>query len=221
MEASSGRFSLSRRSASTMWKCTVSVKTRWFLVKGKPPHLEFRRTSRHDPPGAQRNRCPRRSRGGVNSRSRWTGTLRELSFLRIDLAAIQEHNLRKDARGLNSIHFLANLHGFVFLFSPLPNGKRVRGVGILVKQETYAMLENPRFRSHRSGGLCTMIFRIHSLNMRFASVYAPADSKERVAFFRAIRSTVDESTILCGDFNCVDDPSLDTRRSSSLNYSND
>eukprot|EP00965_Chrysotila_dentata_P177782 5872131-Pleurochrysis_carterae.AAC.1 len=57
--------------------------------------------------------------------------------------------------------------------------------------------------------------------MKFSSVYAPADSKERVAFFQSIRSSIDESTILCGDFNCVDDPSLDTRRSSSLNYSND
>eukprot|EP00965_Chrysotila_dentata_P009286 302655-Pleurochrysis_carterae.AAC.1 len=56
--------------------------------------------------------------------------------------------------------------------------------------------------------------------MKFASVYAPADSKERVAFFRAIRCSVDDSTILCGDFDCVDDPSLDTRRSSNLSYSN-
>eukprot|EP00965_Chrysotila_dentata_P190648 6174023-Pleurochrysis_carterae.AAC.3 len=57
--------------------------------------------------------------------------------------------------------------------------------------------------------------------MKFAFVYAPADSKEHVAFFRSIRCSVDESTILCGDFNCVDDPSLDTRRSSSFSYSNE
>eukprot|EP00965_Chrysotila_dentata_P037617 1251568-Pleurochrysis_carterae.AAC.1 len=70
-------------------------------------------------------------RGGVNSKSRWSSTLRELSSQRIDLVAIQEHNIRKDAKALNSIHFLANSHGFIFLFSPLPNGKRVGGVGIL------------------------------------------------------------------------------------------
>eukprot|EP00965_Chrysotila_dentata_P143793 4751207-Pleurochrysis_carterae.AAC.1 len=160
-------------------------------------------------------------RGGVNSKHRWTSTLRAFSSSRIDLVAIQEHNLRKDAKSLNSIHFLANAHGFVFLLSPLPTWKRVGGVGILVRQELYASLENLRFRSHRTGGLCSLSFRVHAINMKFASVYAPADPKERVSFFRSIRCSVDENTILCGDFNCVDDPSLDTRRSSNLNYSND
>eukprot|EP00965_Chrysotila_dentata_P167210 5521186-Pleurochrysis_carterae.AAC.1 len=85
----------------------------------------------------------------------------------------------------------------------------------------YASLETPRFRSHRSGGLCTLSFRLHEQNLKFASVYAPADARERIAFFHAIRSLIDPVTILCGDFNCVDDPSVDTRRSSHLNYSNE
>eukprot|EP00965_Chrysotila_dentata_P107740 3558966-Pleurochrysis_carterae.AAC.1 len=58
-------------------------------------------------------------------------------------------------------------------------------------------------------------------NLKFASIYAPADARERTAFFHAIRSLIDPSTILCGDFNCVDDPSVDTRRSSNLKYSNE
>eukprot|EP00965_Chrysotila_dentata_P064084 2121808-Pleurochrysis_carterae.AAC.1 len=32
---------------------------------------------------------------------------------------------------------------------------------------------------------------------------------------------IDPCTVLCGDFNCVDDPSVDTRRSSDLKYSNE
>eukprot|EP00965_Chrysotila_dentata_P190649 6174023-Pleurochrysis_carterae.AAC.4 len=59
-------------------------------------------------------------RGGVHSQSQWTSTLRELSSQRIDLVAVQEHNLRKDTKALNSIHFLANSHGFVSLFSHYP-----------------------------------------------------------------------------------------------------
>eukprot|EP00965_Chrysotila_dentata_P255483 6212239-Pleurochrysis_carterae.AAC.1 len=160
-------------------------------------------------------------RGGVKSKPRWASTLRALSSSRIDLVAIQEHNLRKDAKILDSIHFIANAHGFIFMFSPLPTWKRVGGVGILVRQELYASFESPRFRSHRSGGLCTLSFRTHAINMKFASVDAPAEPKERVSFFRSIHGSVDANTILCGDSNCVDIPSLDTRRSSSLNYSNE
>eukprot|EP00965_Chrysotila_dentata_P200929 6180268-Pleurochrysis_carterae.AAC.4 len=160
-------------------------------------------------------------RGGVTSRQRWSNALTSFRSLNLDFVAIQEHNLRNDSKEINSRRFLANSHGYVFFFTPLPKGKRVGGASILVKNEVYASMTNPRFRSHRSGGFCTLSFYLNDHNLRFASISAPADARERVSFFHVIRNMIDSTTILCGDFNCVDDPSVDTRRSSDLKYSNE
>eukprot|EP00965_Chrysotila_dentata_P030919 1030137-Pleurochrysis_carterae.AAC.1 len=62
---------------------------------------------------------------------------------------------------------------------------------------------------------------MNDLVMKVASIYAPADGKERASFFASIASMIDSSTVLSGDFNCVDDPSLDTQRSSQLAYANE
>eukprot|EP00965_Chrysotila_dentata_P158342 5230854-Pleurochrysis_carterae.AAC.1 len=160
-------------------------------------------------------------RGGVLSKARWTSTLKSLLELHADFISVQEHNLHRDSKGLDSIKFLANKHGFVFFFSPLPHGKRIGGAGILVRNDIYARLQKTRFRSHYSGGACTLSFTLNDIELKVASVYAPAEGKERSAFFKSISSMIDSSTILSGDFNCVDDTTLDTQRSSNTPYSNE
>eukprot|EP00965_Chrysotila_dentata_P037479 1246655-Pleurochrysis_carterae.AAC.1 len=124
---------------------------------------------------------------------------------------IQEHNLHRDTNCLDSVRFNANKFGFVLFFAPLPRGKRIGGTGILVRNETFAQLNGSRFRSHRSGGACTLSFTVNEIDLTVASVYAPADGRERPNFFSSIASMINSSTILSGDFNCVDDVSLDTQ----------
>eukprot|EP00965_Chrysotila_dentata_P128478 4247715-Pleurochrysis_carterae.AAC.1 len=160
-------------------------------------------------------------RGGVLNRARWTSNLKSFSELRADFISVQEHNLHRDSKGLDSIKFLANKYGFAFFFAPLPRGKRIGGAGILVRNETYARLHKTSFRSHYSGGACTLSFMMNDMKLKVASVYAPVDGKERPAFFKSVSSMIDSSTILSGDFNCVDDITLDTQRSSDTPYSNE
>ena len=53
------------------------------------------------------------------------------------------------------------------------------------------------------------------------SIYAPNTNPDRDNFFAYVESQVDPShhTVLCGDFNCVFDRSLDRRGSSTTDYS--
>eukprot|EP00965_Chrysotila_dentata_P149563 4939077-Pleurochrysis_carterae.AAC.1 len=160
-------------------------------------------------------------RGGVLNRSRWASNLKTFGELRADFISIQDHNLHRDTNSLDSIKYLANKFGFVLFFAPLPRGKRIGGSGILVSNETYARLTKIRFRSHHSGGACTLSFTLNEFELRVASVYAPAEGKERSAFFNSIANMIDSSTILSGGFNCVEDTTLDTQRSSGTTYSNE
>eukprot|EP00965_Chrysotila_dentata_P127662 4221572-Pleurochrysis_carterae.AAC.1 len=147
--------------------------------------------------------------------------MKSFGELRADFVSIQERNLHRDTNSLNSMKYLANKFGFVLLFAPLPRGKRIGGAGILVSNETYARLTKIRFRSHHSGGACTLSFTLSDLELRVVSVYAAADGKERSAFFNSVANMIDSSTILSGDFNCVEDTTLDTQRSSGTPYANE
>eukprot|EP00965_Chrysotila_dentata_P115051 3803968-Pleurochrysis_carterae.AAC.1 len=62
---------------------------------------------------------------------------------------------------------------------------------------------------------------MNDMKLKVASVYAPADGKDRPTFFKSIFGMIDSTTILSGDFNCVDDTTLDTQRSSDTPYSNE
>eukprot|EP00965_Chrysotila_dentata_P099242 3281474-Pleurochrysis_carterae.AAC.1 len=101
------------------------------------------------------------------------------------------------------------------------SGESIGGAGIPVRNETYALLSNPRFRSHRKGGACTLSFALNDTKLKVASVYAPAEGTGRAAFLSAIADMIYSSKILSGDFSCVDDPFLDTQCSSNPAYSNE
>eukprot|EP00965_Chrysotila_dentata_P137517 4549076-Pleurochrysis_carterae.AAC.1 len=52
------------------------------------------------------------------------------------------------------------------------------------------------------------------------SIYAPADGTKRREFFLKIAAHGTSNCVLMGEFNCVEDTALDTRRSANSPYEN-
>ena len=79
--------------------------------------------------------------------------------------------------------------------------------------------------SNRSRGTVVLfkpLFALSSFSCdTVVSIYAPNTNPDRDNFFAYVESQVDPSvhTVLCGDFNCVFDRSLDRRGSSTTDYS--
>eukprot|EP00965_Chrysotila_dentata_P194173 6176202-Pleurochrysis_carterae.AAC.1 len=73
--------------------------------------------------------------------------------------------------------------------------------------------------SHPKGNSIRIKLAVPTMgNLDVWSIYAPADSTLRRDFFLRMAPFVKPNSILMGDFNCVEDIALDTRRSSSTPY---
>ena len=127
---------------------------------------------------------------------------------------------------------MAEEHGFYLFAVPL-NPRILRGgTAILIPRNQIETI-NPNESHHEAlarvkstikalpngrGITCNTL--VEGKMRRLASVYAPSDPNERIAFFRTLPTIINSNTILGIDANCVPDVTLDRVSSAPSAYDN-
>eukprot|EP00965_Chrysotila_dentata_P226925 6195710-Pleurochrysis_carterae.AAC.1 len=142
---------------------------------------------------------------------------------KIDVIAFQEHNVhRQDTRTLETHKHTALSLGYKLFLAPTATNMQIGGTAILVAQSLLDEEATATFsHSHPKGNSIRIKLAVPTIgNLDLWSIYAPADSTLRRDCFLRMAPFVKPNSILMGDFNCVEDIALDTRRSSITPYDN-
>eukprot|EP00965_Chrysotila_dentata_P014010 464406-Pleurochrysis_carterae.AAC.1 len=142
---------------------------------------------------------------------------------KIDVIALQELNVHRNNQNVLESHKrTANSLGYKLFIAPTSAVAQIGGTAILVSVRMIAEGSVATFiHSHPNGNYV----RIKITNPVFGilyvwSIYAPADGTQRRDLFLKMAAHVNPESVLMGDFNCVEDIALDTRRSSNTPYEN-
>ena len=129
----------------------------------------------------------------------------------VDIVCLQEAHVVSQAEAF----LWFSSAGFAVASSPGSN----RSCGIIMLARPSCLLVNSW--SDQDGRFLMCEFSCRSKMFRVATVYAPNRNPERNEFFDLVSSKmiVSVPTILCGDFNCVLDRSVDRRGSAHDDYS--
>lgn len=86
---------------------------------------------------------------------------------------------------------------------------RSRGVGILFQPGS--AIEIKKFKNDYNGRIASVLVNIADYELNILNVYAPNVPKEREEFMGDLWNYIlnDDNLTLCGDFNCVHDPTID------------
>eukprot|EP00965_Chrysotila_dentata_P114990 3801134-Pleurochrysis_carterae.AAC.1 len=142
---------------------------------------------------------------------------------KIDVIAFQELNVHRNNLSVIEAHKqTANALGYKLFIAPTAEVSQIGGTAILVSLRMISEGSVATFlHSHPKGNYV----RIKLTNPIFGtlyvwSIYAPADGIQRRNLFLKMAAHVNPETLLMGDFNCVEDVALDTRRSANSPYEN-
>eukprot|EP00965_Chrysotila_dentata_P125145 4136343-Pleurochrysis_carterae.AAC.1 len=142
---------------------------------------------------------------------------------RIDVVALQELNLhRQNSQTVEAHKRTAQTLGYNFFLATTTEQKQTGGTAILVSQKLLSegcaistVIRHPDGNSIRVRLNHPTVGMLH-----LWSIYAPADGTKRRDFFLKIAAHVTPQCVLMGNFNCVEDTALDTRRSANSPYEN-
>eukprot|EP00965_Chrysotila_dentata_P030370 1010792-Pleurochrysis_carterae.AAC.1 len=142
---------------------------------------------------------------------------------KVDVIAFQEHNVHRNNQGTLETHkHTAKTLGYKLFIAPTAEVAQIGGTAILVSLQMLSEGSVATFmHSHPNGNYV----RVKIVNPQFGtlhvwSVYAPADGTQCRDLFLKMAGHVNPESILMGDFNCVENVAMDTRRSANTPYEN-
>eukprot|EP00965_Chrysotila_dentata_P065147 2159596-Pleurochrysis_carterae.AAC.1 len=142
---------------------------------------------------------------------------------KIDVVAFQELNVHRNNQPVLESHKQTAIAlGYRLFIAPTAEVAQIGGTAVLISLRLIAEGSVATFlNSHPKGNYV----RIKLTNPHFGtlyvwSIYAPADGTQRRDFFLKMAAHVNPESLLMGDFNCVEDVALDTRRSANSPYAN-
>ena len=147
---------------------------------------------------------------GLRDKSKRADVINFLQSLRPNIICLQDTHLTKDEE--NELRSISNC---ACLISGLKTNSH--GVAILVMNNFECKISNSS--PDVNGNMIYADLNIGSLSLRLVNIYAPnTDSPQ---FFEGINALINENTmdyfVICGDFNLVLDPSLDSSNYVSIN----
>ena len=153
----------------------------------------------------------------------WEEAIKSGRRLKAHVLCFQEINLRRGDARLSALVAKADSLGYTAHISCIPRGCACGGTATLVAKSLAC--SKITFRTHSRGGTSTTTLIIPTLNtpsrkLEIANVYGSQTGSERVAQFATLRKHVNNKTCIVGDFNCVLDVALDTRRDATSPYPN-
>ena len=102
--------------------------------------------------------------------------------------------------------------------------KASKGVGILIKSNLSILTKNIS-HLNKDGRFLSVDFQLSDrYYVTLVNIYAPNKASERKAFFNSVKhfcSKAEDPRIIAGDYNCVQNPLIDRKKSSNKNTADD
>ena len=134
------------------------------------------------------------------------------------IICLQEHNL--DPKNFSDHRRLAKAMGFTLeiVHGRADDVHSQRGGVLMVSYDEKVTRKKVK---HSEPGLLRQLYDWNGKELDVVTVYAPANGAARDKFFdKVLRHHVGMNSLLCGDFNCVPDPTLDVVSRNPLAYDN-
>ena len=153
---------------------------------------------------------------GIMSNNSWPKLLDLARLLKVDILCLQETNLSQGDPRVASLTNTSEFYGFKPHFGYSPAGG---GTAILINSSTDE-LKVTYAKSALQGRVTYLDLTCFGKKLRIMSCYAPATGSQRARFMTKLRKFATADSILAGDWNCVLDPALDLKRTSTNAYEN-
>ena len=151
---------------------------------------------------------------GASTTTTLSALLREAKRKHVHVLLLQEHHLgRADAARATQV---ASACGYTSFWSSSDSAGHRGGTGVLVRADLAAV--TPVVHNDQgdtmSGRVCAVDLVVSDVSARLVSVYVPIDQSRRVPFLQGLPLApwVSNNMIIQGDWNCVENHRLDTRR---------
>ena len=151
---------------------------------------------------------------GCSTRGTLPALLREAKRCGVHVLLLQEHNFSADKTA--DAKTLAARCGYQSAWSSGTGDGSRGGTGVLVRDNLGGMapVVDDAHGDTLEGRVCAADLVVNDATLRLVSVYVPVDSARRVPFLQGLAAApwVCNNMIIQGDFNCVENAVIDTRR---------